>query len=77
MNDGMIEEKELEVKVEKKPEGLCVWKECGNNRDWFYCSCIDSKVNIWKHCKKNRITPVQLFKKCTYCGKRVKLEGKV
>lgn len=64
-------------KEEVQKPGFCEWQECKNNKDWFYCPCIDSKVNIWKHCKKNRITPVQLFKKCSYCGRKIKLGDKI
>ena len=52
----------------------CVWNETKNNPDWFYCTCINSKINVWKLCKKKHITMVQLFQNCPYCGKRVVLK---
>ena len=52
----------------------CNWKEQSNNPDWFYCGCINQKINIWKICKKKHITPIQIFQSCPYCGKRVNLE---
>lgn len=51
----------------------CVWKEQGNNPDWFYVGCIKNKVNIWKLCKKRGITPIQMFLSCPYCGKKVSM----
>ena len=71
----MIDEKEEKVEESKPESNLCKWKEVENNKDWFYCSCINQKVNIWKLCKKRGITPVQVFISCPYCGKKVDLEG--
>jgi len=55
----------------------CEWNECSNNPNWFYCSCINRRVNVWKLCKKRNITPVQVFLSCPYCSNRVVLGEKV
>lgn len=62
---------------EETKQFTCEWNECNNNSDWFYCSCIKSRVNIWKLCKKRHITPVQMFLSCPYCSKKIVLGDKV
>lgn len=52
----------------------CIWREIKNNSDWFFISCINRKVNLWKACKKRHITFVELFRNCPWCGKLIKME---
>ena len=55
----------------------CKWQEVSNGKGEVYkVSCLGKSsngVNIFKVCKKKHITPIQIFRKCPYCGESVQI----
>lgn len=63
--------KRNEMGEEKVNTIPCHWQEQKNNKDWYYVSCINQKVNIWKLAKKKHLSMVQIFLSCPYCKGKV------
>lgn len=64
-----------EPEKEEPKNFVCIWTEKENGKgDVYIPACLGKSsngVNVFKYCKKHKITLISIFRSCPFCGHNV------